>query len=233
MWAPLLACLYPAVRFILQTKAPPPPPPPPPRTTRPHPYTKHTHKAAHTVPEVVCVCLYVCERERCQQLINYHTQRKWEIGGIVRFFIIVSYCAIVQTCALVNFRITKLPSSPVNCASNNSSPHLPKYRAQLFHLWALIGESPHCYSKPLPLMDWACVRSAGVIVSTSRRVSSQGVRVRHKGGINLVLAAPRRLYCSCLVYRLSVANKRRTKRNNLQKLRMQKWTLHILRNQSG
>lgn len=180
------------------------------------------------------MCVFVCvwERERWQQLINYHTQRKWEIEGIVRFFIIVSYCAIVQTCALVNFRITKLPSSPVNCASNNSSPHLPKYRAQLFHLWALIGESPHCYSKPLPLMDWACFRSAGVIVSTSRRVSSQGVRVRHKGGINLVLAAPRRLYCSCLVYRLSVANKRRTKRNNLQKLRMQKWTLHILRNQS-
>lgn len=231
MWAPLLACLYPAVRFILQTKAPPlrlhlhaPPG---------HILTLNTHTKLPTQYLRRCVCVCMCVRERCQQLINYHTQRKWEIGGIVRFFIIVPYCAIVQTCALVNFRITKLPSSPVNCASNNSSPHLPKYRAQLFHLWALIGESPHCYSKPLPLMDWACVRSAGVIVSTSRRVSSQGVRVRHKGGINLVLAAPRRLYCSCLVYRLSVANKRRTKRNNLQKLRMQKWTLHILRNQSG
>lgn len=198
-----------------------------------HILTLNTHTKLPTQYLRWCVCVCMCVRERCQQLINYHTQRKWEIGGIVRFFIIVSYCAIVQTCALVNFRITKLPSSPVNCASNNSSPHLPKYRAQLFHLWALIGESPHCYSKPLPLMDWACVRSAGVIVSTSRRVSSQGVRVRHKGGINLVLAAPRRLYCSCLVYRLSVANKRRTKRNNLQKLRMQKWTLHILRNQSG
>lgn len=196
-----------------------------------HILTLNTHTKLPTQYLRWCVCLYVCER--CQQLINYHTQRTWEIEGIVRFFIIVSYCAIVQTCALVNFRITKLPSSPVNCASNNSSPHLPKYRAQLFHLWALIGESPHCYSKPLPLMDWACVRSAGVIVSTSRRVSSQGVRVRHKGGINFVLAAPRRLYCSCLVYRLSVANKRRTNRNNLQKLRMQTWTLHILRNQSG
>lgn len=175
----------------------------------------------------------MCVWERYQQLIKYHTQSIWEIEGIVRFFIILSNCAIVQTCALVIFRMTKLPSSPVNCASNNSTPHLPKYRAQLFHLWALIGESPHCYSKPLPLMDWACVRSAGVIVSTSSRVSSQVVRVRHKGGINLVLAAPRRLYCSCLVYRLSVANKRPTKRNNLEKLRMQTWTWHILRNQSG
>lgn len=80
MWAPLLACLYPAVRFILQTKAPPPPPPPPPRTTRPHPYTKHTHKAAHTVPEVVCVCLYVCEREMPATDKLSHTEKMRDRG---------------------------------------------------------------------------------------------------------------------------------------------------------